>query len=183
MNILKKISDWATNNSINFQHENEVYDAIIKEINTINDLSDIALTSDFALDYSFTFNGGEMNLYTLRDYINMRKNIMFRTPNEIEAQKIQQEIKKLEELYQRYYEQLKDTFLRVKELYDIQEQILNLNRDIYQNPTLEAFKNIEKERELLTKEWRLKEIEDLRSSISSRKMVIIPYLGEIQKKK
>ena len=46
MDILKKITNWATGNSISFEKEDEIYEEVVKDINIINDLLDVLIEND-----------------------------------------------------------------------------------------------------------------------------------------
>ena len=187
MSFFKKLGnqifDWSTNNSLDFTREDNVYKRVIEEIEAIDNLLDIALTTDFALDYPFKFNSKEIDIYSLREYVTFYKNKMLYVSNDLEYQKMKLELIKLEREYQKLYRQTPDLFLKLKELYDVQEHVLHLTGEIYQNATLEAFKDIEKGKSLLTKEWTLDELENIRQNIAIRRSIIIPYLGEIERKK
>lgn len=182
MRLLNKLYDWATNNSYDFQQEEDTYEIIIEEINTINNLIDEEIKRDESGKYAFNYRSGKMSLSSLQDYIQIKRKQLIYAKTKGDQNRINREIAEMQKDYLIFYEQLRDYLLQLKELYEIQKYVTKINGEIYQHANLETFYNFI-QKDMLSKKWTMSELEKLRQAIAERREKIIPYLGKMQMKK
>ncbi len=177
MSVLKKITNWATGNSISFEKENEVYEEIVKDINNINNLLD-----DLILDDEMMLRYNQLSIKSMRNFQKIKIQSSSHAKMTSERNDILQEIKLLEIEIQKLVEELKDKMLQDMELYEVQEIISSINYTIYHNIHMPAFESFIGEN-MMDKKWNQLQLNELRNSIAIRRQTLIPQLVDINKRR
>lgn len=176
MKIFNKISDWATNNSVNYSKENSVYDNVTSEIDKLNENINFVINSELLYDY-FSEEEQVINFLNCKIDLEMKKNLLKKSKSD-NYNKIFAEIKKIEEEYRMLLKKIKNLILKDDRITDIQKSAFEINSIIYRNVLLEALKPFF-ETDIIYKKWTIEELENLRNTIAKRRTVILPYLIEI----
>ena len=177
MDILKKITNWATGNSISFEKEDEIYEEVVKDINIINDLLDVLIEND---DITLRYN--QISMKSMKAFQQIKIRSLGNVKMDSERKIISQEIQLLEIKIQKLVEELKNEMLQDMEIYEIQERISSINHTIYHNIQMPAFESFRGEN-VIEKKWNQIQLNELRNRIAIRRQTLISYLADVNKRR
>ncbi len=178
MNILKKISNWSTNNFENYQNENRVYDEIVGEMENLDDLLNVIATDVYMIEAVGLDEKVDMSLFQNKLIIDFKRKSLIKASLE-EQKAIIKEIACLQQEYDQFLDELKNLILASNRFIEIQNSTSKINALISHHVLLEAFKPFYVE-EMMQKVWTLEDLQLLRNKIAERRTILIPYLAEME---
>lgn len=170
-----KVIDFPTGNNRSYQKEMAAYDAVLDEMDTIEDLLECLVSEDALEEYPDLYQKREIRLKATKDAISMYQKGVARASGEAERNRLRKEIEKLKKSYKKMYDDLKDELLLSGSITELNECLSKMESIIYKHANLEAFQDF-----LDQEEWEMADLENLRNSIGIRKAEIIPYLGRMK---
>ncbi len=180
MKFWDKIIDWTTNNSSDYRNEKKAYEEAIHEINIIEDLLNVFSQQDIFYEFPEIFGDLSMSLKSLNDFKKVKLKLMVHEENENEKKKIKNEIRRLDEEYEKILHYVKNQILKLVDIQDIQKHVVLLNAIILKNAHLVVFKNLYN---FVKKDWTIEKIDILKDEIARRNQILISYLGNFPEKR
>ncbi len=172
MVLFNRVVDFATNNSVNYQKENEAYSLAISEIESIESLLNYYTKEDGLNDYSEVYKKIRVEIIELNNQIIISKRNLAQAKTKLDYQRILKRIDYLLEQLEIILIKAKNELLKSKTLGELQEHLTELQVIINSNARFEPFMNF-----VSHGDWTVKDLKNIRNQIANRRIKIIPYLG------
>ncbi len=173
MGIFNRVVDFATNNSVNYQKENEAYSLVVSEIESIENLLDYYTQEDGLNDYSEVYKKIRVKIIELNNQIIISKRNLAQAKTKLDYQRILKRIDYLLEQLEIILIKAKNELLKSKTLGELQDHLTELQVLINSNARYEPFTNF-----VSHDDWTIEDITNIRNQIADRRTKIIPYLGD-----